>query len=240
MDKIKETVDAIFSKMKNLDIMEKEEPRLFELLKETTTELTDAQLSEFIESVAMSYDKNKRKYLKMVSLETRRAFLAEQKESYRYMNIRPERFGIYSNATYTKYEPIFIEALKFWNNELSNINKTAEKLKPYINKVTGRPFDYVLIGSLFAQDLIKQQGYTWHYGKEMLATPKELAKFIYNNEPKLKKVKENTIYTIVNSTLSGTSKSIFKNNRQMKIISEYCKDNNINIESSEFKKHLES
>ncbi|HUH26661.1 hypothetical protein [Gelidibacter sp.] len=122
--------------------------------------------------------------------------------------------------------------------ELKLIEPSSKKI--YINSKTGRPFDYVLIGALFAQNLIKQQGQTWYYGKEIFPTPKELATFIHNNEPKLKNVKEKTIYTIVNSTLSGTSKSIFKDNRQMKIILAYCKDNNINIESSEFKKHLES
>lgn len=132
-------------------------------------------------------------------------------------------------ATYNLYQ-------KFLASKL--IEPQSKKI--YINSQTGSPFDYVLIGALFAQNLIKQQGQTWYYGKEIFPTPKELATFIHNNEPKLKNVKEKTIYTIVNSTLSGTSKSIFKDNRQMKIISAYCKDNNINIESSEFKKHIES
>ncbi len=107
--------------LKHLDLVQKNEPEKYEFIKEIADEFTDIELSEFIEKVALSFEKYKTDYLSISTKSMKEIFIKEQIELYTYANHRFKRFGDYANETYNKYLPLFIEALEYWNTEFQNL-----------------------------------------------------------------------------------------------------------------------
>jgi len=124
--------------LKHLDLVQKNEPEKYEFIKEIADEFTDIELSEFIEKVALSFEKYKTDYLSISTKSMKEIFIKEQIELYTYANHRFKRFGDYANETYNKYLPLFIEALEYWNTEFQNLKALPPqpiiKQKPELNE----------------------------------------------------------------------------------------------------------
>ncbi|KAF0237438.1 MAG: hypothetical protein FD181_2004 [Prolixibacteraceae bacterium] len=103
--------------LKHLDLVEKNDPEKYEYIKEIADSIKDIDLSKLIEKIALSFEKSKNEYSEITGKAGREIFAKEQIELYIYANHRFKRFGEYSNATFDKYQPIFIEALDFWKKE---------------------------------------------------------------------------------------------------------------------------
>ncbi len=107
--------------LKHLDLVQKNEPEKYELIKEVAGSFKDIDLSKLIENIALSVEKYKTEYSKITSNAGKEVFLKEQIELYTYANIRFKRFGDYANQMFDKYQPVFIEALEHWIKELDNL-----------------------------------------------------------------------------------------------------------------------
>lgn len=107
--------------LKHLDLVQKNEPEKYEFIKEIADEFTDIELSEFIEKVALSFEKYKTDYLSISTKSMKEIFIKEQIELYTYANHRFNRFGDYANEMFNKYQPVFIEALEYWKTEFQNL-----------------------------------------------------------------------------------------------------------------------
>lgn len=107
--------------LKHLDLVQKNEPEKYELIKEVADSFKDIHLSKIIENIALSVEKYKTEYSKITSNAFKEVFLKEQIELYAYANIRSERYGDYANQMFDKYQPVFIEALEYWIKELNNL-----------------------------------------------------------------------------------------------------------------------
>ncbi|KXK40902.1 MAG: hypothetical protein J5I52_05740 [Saprospiraceae bacterium] len=122
----------------HLDLVKENEPEKYELIKEIIDSATDIELSVFIENIANSFEKHKKNYLSKDTKAGKEIFLREQIELYTYANHPFERNGVYSNATFIKYKPVFEEALEYWINESKKLKalppQPIDKRKPKLNK----------------------------------------------------------------------------------------------------------
>lgn len=123
--------------LKHLDLVQKNEPEKYEFIKEVADSFKDIDLSKLIENVAFSFEKNKSIYSEITGYASKEIFLEEQLELYTYANNRSKRFGDYANQMFDKYQPVFIEALEYWKNELYNLKalppQPIVKQKPELN-----------------------------------------------------------------------------------------------------------
>ena len=107
--------------LKHLDLVQKNEPEKYEFIKKVADRFEDIHLSKLIENIALSFEKYKTEYSKITSNAFKEIFLKEQIELYAYANIRFKRYGDYANQMFDKYQPVFIEALKYWKKEFGNL-----------------------------------------------------------------------------------------------------------------------
>lgn len=107
--------------LKHLDLVQKNEPEKYEFIKEIADGFEDIDLSKFVENVALSFEKYKKEYSEITSKATKELFIKEQIKLYTYANHRFVRFGDYSNEMFSKYQPVFIEALEYWETEFQNL-----------------------------------------------------------------------------------------------------------------------
>lgn len=121
--------------LKHLDLVQKNEPEKHEFIKEIADSFKDIELSKLIENVALSFEKNKKIFIEIQTEAGKELFIKEQLELYTYAQHRFKRFGDYSNATFDKYQPLFIEAFNFWKKELENAPppQPIVKQKPELN-----------------------------------------------------------------------------------------------------------
>ena len=139
--------------LKHLDLVQKNEPEKYEFIKGVADSFKDIHLSKLIENIALSFEKYKTEYSKITSNAFKEVFLKEQIELYAYANIRFKRYGDYANQMFDKYQPVFIEALKYWKKEFDNLKalppQQTEEPKP--EQETPKTFDELFYNT----DLVK-------------------------------------------------------------------------------------
>lgn len=139
--------------LKHLDLVQKNEPEKYELIKEVADSFKDIHLSKIIENIALSVEKYKTEYSKITSNAFKEVFLKEKIELYAYANIKSKRYGDYANQMFDKYQPVFIEALEHWIKELNNLKalppQQTEEPKP--EQETPKTFDELFYNT----DLVK-------------------------------------------------------------------------------------
>ncbi len=229
--------------LKHFDLLKKNEPEKFELIEEIAVEITDIELSIFIENVALSIDKNKKSYSEITTTAGKRIFIKEQIELYTYANHRFERYGDYANETFDKYQPLFIEALEYWRIESATLNtlplsRTKKNEHPhsfvYTDNNKFEKFEYCKIGALFAQGFIKKNGTNYYFKDEEFNTATELHERVSMEILDVfggKKIKPSSIKPYISDTLSGTdSKKNFNKNRTIHDnVIKFCTSRNLNV-----------
>lgn len=129
--------------LKHLDLVQKNEPEKYEFIKEIADEFKDIDLSKLIEKIALSFEKNKKRYLEITGKAGKEVFLKEQIELYTYANHRFNRFGDYANEMFSEYQPVFIEALEYWKTEFQNL--TALPPQPIVKQKPELKIDQIAL-----------------------------------------------------------------------------------------------
>lgn len=155
-------IDEYLKYLNQIDLVESNDPEIFEFLKETADSFTDIDLSTLLENIALSFDNRKKEYSALDSHSLKNIKIKEWRELYTYANHRFNRYGVYANATYDKYKSVLVEALEFCETEARklSISIDAQTKIASINSKTYTTKDYVMayIIECFATDVKPPSG----------------------------------------------------------------------------------
>jgi len=117
--------------LKHIDLVKESDPEKYDFINEVFNEVTDIDLSRFVERLALSFEKNKKAYSEISTKAGKEIFIKEQIELYTYATHRYKKYGRYANAALDKWKPVFIEILEYWKNEFKE--KDTKEPEPTVN-----------------------------------------------------------------------------------------------------------
>lgn len=151
MKATKETTKNFLQHIKHLELTKKKDPDRYNFISDVASDMTDIEISSFIENIALSIEKNKKKYNKTTCVESKKIFAKDLIELYTHACVRLPRFEVYAKASFDKYEATFQNALEYWKTEADSLNASLNNQtntnKP--DKVIKKLYNHIFKGNAF-------------------------------------------------------------------------------------------